>query len=106
VSLLFSILDQSPTIDVHHLQAAMACWRYCEQSADGAEHVIARYRDGNANLRTQLLRILQRAGLTAWPKLFQNLGSTRETELAESFPIHVVTAWMGNSQLVAAKHYL
>jgi hypothetical protein len=52
------------------------------------------------------LRILQRAGLTAWPKLFQNLGSTRETELAESFPIHVVTAWMGNSQLVAAKHYL
>ena len=33
LSLLFSILDQSPKIDVQHLQAAMACWRYCEQSA-------------------------------------------------------------------------
>jgi hypothetical protein len=26
--------------------------------------------------------------------------------LAESYPLHVVTAWIGNSELVAAKHYL
>ncbi|HLQ44384.1 MAG TPA: hypothetical protein VK137_06635, partial [Planctomycetaceae bacterium] len=77
-----------------------------DRATEGAEFVVTRYRDGNANLRTQLLRIIRRAGLTAWPKLFQNLRSTRETELAESFPIHVVTAWMGNSQLVATKHYL
>jgi hypothetical protein len=32
--------------------------------------------------------------------------STRETELAEEFPMHVVCKWMGNSQPVAAKHYL
>jgi hypothetical protein len=32
--------------------------------------------------------------------------STRETELAEQFPIHVVCKWIGNSQPVAAKHYL
>ena len=44
--------------------------------------------------------------MTAWPKLFQNLRSTRETELTETFPLHVVTAWLGNSQLIAAKHYL
>ncbi len=61
---------------------------------------------GELNWRTQLERIIARAGLTPWPKLFQNLRSTRETELAETFPLHVVTAWMGNSQLVAAKHYL
>ena len=72
----------------------------------GAEFVITRYRDTNANLRTQLLRIIERAGLKAWPKLFQNLRSTRETELTETFPIHVVCAWIGNSQAVAAKHYL
>ena len=83
-----------------HLEAA---W---DQAADGAEFVINRYRDGNANLRTQLLRIIAKAGLTSWPKLFQNLRSTRETELAETFPLHVVTAWLGNSQLIAAKHYL
>ncbi len=83
-----------------HLEAA---W---DQAADGAEFVIVRHRDGNVNLRTHLLRIIAKAGLTAWPKLFQNLRSTRETELAETYPLHVVTAWLGNSQLIAAKHYL
>lgn len=80
-----------------------AAW---DQAADGAEFVITRSRDADTNLRTQLLRIIANAGLLPWPKLFQNLRSTRETELAETFPLHVVTAWLGNSQLVAAKHYL
>jgi hypothetical protein len=31
---------------------------------------------------------------------------TRETELAERFPVHVVCEWIGNSQPVAVKHYL
>lgn len=65
-----------------------------------------RRRRPNANLRTQLNRILRRAGLKAWPKLFQNSRATRQTELAESFPAHFVCAWMGNSQAVAAMHYL
>ncbi|MFM7920749.1 MAG: hypothetical protein ACKPJJ_11020, partial [Planctomycetaceae bacterium] len=68
--------------------------------------VITRYRDSTQNLRTTFGKILKRAGLKPWPKLLQNLRSTRETELAESFPLHAVTAWLGNSQLVAAKHYL
>lgn len=58
------------------------------------------------NLRTQLQRIIAKAGLKAWPKLFQNLRSTRETELAERWPEHVVCAWIGNSRVVARKHYL
>jgi hypothetical protein len=52
------------------------------------------------------MRIIERAGLKAWPKLWQNLRSTRETELAESYPLHVVCAWIGNSEQVAAKHFL
>ena len=70
------------------------------------EFVITRYRDKNSNLRTQLERIIRKAGLTPWPKLFQNLRSTRETELAESLPIHVVCQFLGNSEAVAKKHYL
>ena len=35
-----------------------------------------------------------------WAKPFQNLRSTRETELAETYPIHVVCAWIGNSEAV------
>lgn len=77
-----------------------------ERAEPGDTHVITRYRDANANLRTQLNRIINRAGLEPWPKLFQNLRSTRETELAETFPMHVVCKWIGNSQPVAAEHYL
>ncbi len=77
-----------------------------EQAKEGQIFVISRYRDPSVNLRTQLCRIIKRAGLEAWPKLFQNLRSTRETELAEQYPIHVICAWIGNSPAVAAKHYL
>ena len=77
-----------------------------EQADPGTEYVITRYRQANCNLRTQLKRIITKAGLKAWPKLFQNLRSTRETELTERWPEHVVCAWMGNSRPVARKHYL
>jgi hypothetical protein len=49
---------------------------------------------------------IESAGLTPWPKLFQNLRATRETELGETFPIHVVCKWIGNTEAVARKHYL
>ena len=70
------------------------------------EFVITRYRDAGVNLRTQLHRIIIKAGFTPWPKTWQNLRSTRQTELAERFPAHVVCQWVGNSQAVAARHYL
>jgi integrase len=83
---------------------------YLEAAFDEAEEntfwAITRYRDANSNLRTQLQRIIAKAGLTAWPKLFQNLRSTRQTELAEKFPAHVVCKWLGNSEIIARKHYL
>ena len=57
-------------------------------------------------LRTQLLRILRKARVEPWPRLFQNLRATRETDLASAFPLHVVTNWLGNTPRVADKHYL
>jgi hypothetical protein len=45
------------------------------------------------------------ASLTSWTKLFQNLRATRQTELEDSFPSHVMCAWLGNSQQVAKKHF-
>ncbi len=76
-----------------------------ELAQPGAIHVITRYRDTNANLRTQLTRICRRAGVKTWPRLFQNLRASRETELAEAFPIHVVAEWLGNSPKTALAHY-
>ncbi|MBI3838835.1 MAG: tyrosine-type recombinase/integrase [Planctomycetia bacterium] len=83
-----------------HLEAVF------EQAEPGTEFVITRYRDGRQNLRTRLERIIRKAGLTPWSKLFQNLRSTRQTELADDFPAHAVCAWIGNSQAIAREHYL
>lgn len=77
-----------------------------ETAAEGSTFVVTRYRETTQNLRTTFQKIVKRAGLPPWPKLFQNIRSTRETELAEQYPLQAVTAWMGNSQLVAATHYL
>ena len=77
-----------------------------ELADEGTEYVITRYRSQDANLRTQLQKIIRRAGLEVWQKPWQNLRSTRETELVESFPVHVAAAWLGNTEAVATKHYL
>ena len=58
------------------------------------------------NLRTRFEKIVKRAGLTLWPRLWHNLRASRQTELGENFPSHVVCAWLGNSVAIAAKHYL
>jgi hypothetical protein len=83
-----------------HLEVA---W---DQAKPGAVHLITRSRDAGTNLRTQLLRIIRRAGVLPWPKLFHNLRASRETELAEVYPLHVVCAWIGNTERIADKHYL
>jgi integrase len=77
-----------------------------ELAEEGAVHVVTRYRDSNANLRTTFTKIIRRAGEKTWPKLFHNLRASRETELAAEYPIHVVCAWIGNTAAIAAKHYL
>lgn len=77
-----------------------------ETAEPGTEYIITTYRRATQNLRTQLLRIIRRAGVEPWPKLFHNLRASRETELAEKWPMHVVCAWIGNSQSVAMRHYL
>ena len=61
---------------------------------------------GVALIRSRLIRTIKRAGLTPWCKPWQNLRSSRETELADRFPIQVVTAWIGNSITAAKRHYL
>ncbi|QEL14116.1 tyrosine-type recombinase/integrase [Limnoglobus roseus] len=59
----------------------------------------------NCNLRTSFEKFVKRAGLELWPRLFHNLRSSRETELLEEFPTHVVARWMGHDPNVSLKHY-
>jgi integrase len=77
-----------------------------EQADDGATLVVPRVTSGGINLRTTFVKIITRAGLVAWPRLFQNLRSSCETDWVEHYPAHEVAAWLGHSPTVAAQHYL
>ncbi len=78
-----------------------------DQAEPRAEFAITRYRNTNANLRTQFERIIIRSGLEPWEKLFQNLRSTWQTEFIDQrLKLHVVCAWMGNTPKIANRHYL
>ena len=60
----------------------------------------------NSNLRTGLMRLLRRAGVSPWPRLFHSMRASRQTELQREFPIHVVCPWLSNSPQVAQQSYL
>ena len=77
-----------------------------EAASPGATHIIARYRRQDQNLRTQLVRIVRRAGLAPWPKPWVNLRATRATEIFSTYPRHVGEAWMGHCFDVSMEHYL
>ncbi len=80
---------------------------YLEDAFDPENiRVISRYRESNFNLRKVFLEILEKAELEPWPRLFHNLRGSLETDLANRFPLHVVTRWLGNSVRVANEAYL
>lgn len=82
-----------------HLEAA---WN---DAPEGAVYVVDRYRGGSVNLRTRFESIVKAAGLVPWPRLYQNLRATRETELMAKFPAKDVANWLGNSVGIAMAHY-
>lgn len=82
-----------------HLQAVY------DAAPEGSVNVIGRYREG-ANLNPHFRRIIKRAGLTPWARTWHNLRASRQTELASTFPLHTVCAWIGNTKAIAAGHYL
>jgi hypothetical protein len=49
----------------------------------------------NANLRSKMTRLLRRAGVSGWPRLFHSVTlqegrASRQTELQRELPLHVV----------------
>lgn len=75
-----------------------------EAAPEGAQYVIQTNRITKPNTRAG--KIVTRAGLKQWPRLFQNLRASCETDLANRFPVHVACEWIGNSAAIAQKHYL
>ena len=60
----------------------------------------------NANLRSQLLKIVKRAGVEPWSRLFHSMRASRQTELEREYSKAVACAWIGNSEAVADRHHL
>jgi integrase len=92
-----------------HLEAAF------EIAAEGEVHVFPedmRQRAsgpmgwGGANLRTTLGKIVRRAGVEPWPRIWHSLRASCESDLAQSFPLATVTKWLGNTPSVALRHYV
>lgn len=78
-----------------------------ELASDESGYVIARRRNSTgAALRRQMTRCIENAKVEVWPRVFHNLRASRQTELEDEFPSHVVNAWLGNSEQVSRDHYL
>ncbi len=83
-----------------------------ELAPAGAGHVVDlpqyRGKSGNwvgCNLRTQLARLMRRAGVL-WKRPFRVLRSSCVTDWAREHPVHCVAAWAGHTVPVAGRHYL
>ncbi len=55
---------------------------------------------------SHIAHVVKKLQLAQWPRLWHNMRSTRQTELEERFPSHVVCSWLGNSPDIARIHYL
>lgn len=85
------------------LQPWLLEWR--EQCEPGDE-MFPRFRDKTRTaLANRLERLCRKIGVFMWEKPFQNMRASRETELLEKYPIHVVAKWMGHSPKIALEHY-
>ena len=76
-----------------------------EEAAEGEEYVVPLARQ-TGNLRTHALRIIEKAGVSVWPRVFQNLRASRANELTKLYPAHFSRIWIGHTEAVARDHYL
>ena len=77
-----------------------------DAAADGERLVVPMAGRPGANLRTTAEKIIGRASVATWPRLFQNLRASCETDWVQTFPAHVAARWLGHSPTIAAQHYL
>ena len=74
-----------------------------DRAPDGATEILTMSRN---NLHRNFSAIIERAGLTVWPDMWQTLRRSAETMFAMQYPQHVVSGWIGHSVAVSLKHYV
>ncbi len=77
-----------------------------DAAAKGQSLVLPMLNDvTGAALRKPLMAAIAAAGGETWEKLWVSLRATRDTELRQHHPVHVVEAWMGHEDRVSKRHY-
>ena len=83
------------------LEEHLAAWRNeCEPGDEVFPGL-----SGETNLRTTLQKILVKAGVSQWPKLWQNLRASGCTDFARTLQPHVAAAICGHTVQIAQEHY-
>lgn len=78
-----------------------------EQVDTGQPYVLPMLRDRKAAaFRKPVMAAIKRTGLKQWPRLWQNIRATRQTEFEQVSPSYVACTWMGNTRETARRHYL
>ena len=77
-----------------------------EMATEGDVLLFPKLVGSSGNLRTSFHKIIERAGHKPWPRLFQNLRGSCETDWVDDYPSHQVASWLGHSPSIAARHYL
>ena len=72
----------------------------------GAIYVVPRAHGGR-NLRTHAIRLVKKAGVEVWPKIFVNLRGSRSDDLDRNPDVSgkAIDSWIGNSEKIRRKHY-
>ena len=82
-----------------HLERAYA------EREEGAVYVVPRVRV-TGNLGTHAKRLVKKAGVAVWPKLFVNMrGSCSDDLERRGIPEKAINAWIGNTARLRSKHY-
>lgn len=79
--------------------------RAYRERAPNAFYVVPRVRHG-ANLGTQAKRIIEKAGVKTWPKLFVKMrGSCSDDLERNGVAEKAINAWVGNTARMRQRHY-
>ena len=73
-----------------------------EQAPEGNTLVAPKAAGGGLNLRTTFTKIVTRAGCKPWPRLFQDLRASCETNCVGKHPAHKCAARLRHSPVIAA----
>jgi len=79
--------------------------RAYREREEGAVYVVPRVRV-TSNLGTHAKRLVKKAGVAVWPKLFVNMrGSCSDDLERRGIPEKAINAWIGNTARLRSKHY-